>query len=166
VDEAPKPGETGPDLAVRLSELKARTAAKEYPDAIIIGSDQVACCDGRTLGKPLSKERALEQLTLQSGRDVKFYTGIAVFDAARDICSLDCVTSTVRFKVLTTSQIEAYLNRDQPFACAGSFKFESLGIALLEHFEGTDPSALIGLPLIRLTTLLAAHGVDVLTPPA
>jgi septum formation protein len=135
--------------------------AGAHPDALIIGSDQVADCAGRPIGKPGTHERAVKQLTELSGRTVIFHTGLCLLDAAsgRGQTALVEVRSTFRF--LTGDEIEAYLRREQPYDCTGSVRSEALGISLFESIESDDPTALIGLPLIRLTTMLRAAGVAV-----
>ena len=162
VDESPRPGEGPEALVRRLAETKARRAGQAHPDALIIGSDQVACIDGRILGKPGNRERAREQLRQASGQQVLFHTGLCLYDSDRDHAQVDCVPFEVWFRRLTPKQIDAYIDRERPFGCAGSFKSEGLGIALFERLRGDDPNALIGLPLIRLVTLLEAAGVEVL----
>lgn len=162
VDETAQEGEAPIDLVVRLSEAKARAAAARFPDALIIGSDQVAVIDDRVLGKPGTHENAVRQLREASGRRVEFLTGLCLFDASADACQTEAVPFAVHFRTLTSGQIESYLRREQPYGCAGSFKSEGLGIALFERMEGDDPNALIGLPLIRLVGMLEKAGVPVL----
>jgi MAF protein len=166
VNEAPTPGERAERLVVRLAEAKARAVAAAYPEALIIGSDQVAALDGagseQILGKPGTRERAVEQLTRVSGRTVVFHTGLSLLRAGTGHAETICEPFKVHFRTLTPAQIADYVDREQPFACAGSFKSEGLGIALFRRLEGEDPNALIGLPLIRLVDMLAAAGVEVL----
>lgn len=150
-------------LVMRLAEAKARAVADAHPRALIIGSDQVACIDGQVLGKPGSRERASEQLRRASGREVLFHTGLCLLRASDGAAQVVCEDFGVRFRRLAAAQIDAYLDREQPFGCAGSFKSEGLGIALFERLDGADPNALIGLPLIRLVDMLGRFGVDVLT---
>lgn len=164
VDERPCPGESAQHLVRRLAEAKARAIAADYPDALIIGSDQVACLGDRALGKPGGREAAIAQLEQASGRAVDFLTGLCLLQGAQGPCAIHCEPFRVHFRRLTPAQIAAYVDREQPFDCAGSFKSEGLGIALFERLEGADPTALIGLPLIQLVRLLAAAGVDVLAP--
>jgi MAF protein len=160
VDEQRQDQEPPRALVQRLAEAKARAVAERFPDALIIGSDQVACLDGQVLGKPGTRERAIEQLQAASGREVAFETGLCLYDAARDQAQVCCETYRVRFRELSDTEIAGYLEREQPFGCAGSFKSEGLGIALFEEMEGADPTSLIGLPLIRLTALLRGAGLD------
>lgn len=161
-DETPHPGETPEALVVRLAEAKAHAVAEEYPAALIIGSDQVACIDGTILGKPGGRAGAIAQLQRASGRSVRFYTGLCLLNTATSRSRSACERFQVDFRPLSAAQIEGYLDREQPFNCAGSFKSEGLGIALFERLLGEDPNALVGLPLIRLVSLLAEEGIDVL----
>lgn len=165
-DEAPLDGEVPAATAFRLAEAKARSVASAYPDALIIGSDQVADCEGRPVGKPGTHERAVAQLRELSGQTVIFHTGLAVLDAATGACQSALVDVRSTFRWLSDAEIEAYLRREQPYDCAGSVRSEALGIALFESIQSDDPTALIGLPLIRLTTMLRAAGVPVLVPSA
>ncbi|MGB5177861.1 MAG: nucleoside triphosphate pyrophosphatase [Gammaproteobacteria bacterium] len=158
VDESPLANETAVALVRRLSESKARAVAASHP-GLIIGSDQVATTDGNILGKPGTHERAFQQLRELSGKRVTFQTGLCLLNTGTDRALLDVIPCTVKFRELGDEQIERYLQHDQPYHCAGSFKSEGLGIALFEYMEGTDPTALIGLPLIRLTSLLAQSGI-------
>ncbi len=162
VDETHLPGEEAPALVVRLAEQKARAVARSAPDALIIGSDQVAVLDGSLLGKPGDHPRAVAQLQQASGRTVLFYTGLCLLDSASEQCQVAVEEFQVVFRSLTATMIETYLRREQPYQCAGSFKSEGLGIALFERLEGDDPTSLIGLPLIRLTRMLEAAGAAVL----
>ena len=163
VEESPIAGEHPAALVRRLAESKARAVAAVFPNALIVGSDQVAVLDGERLGKPGTHEAAVKQLTRASGRPVEFLTGLCLLDSATGKASVDLVPSRVVFRVLGTAQIERYLERERPYDAAGSFKSEGLGIALFERIDGEYPTALVGLPLIRLTTMLAEAGVDVLT---
>lgn len=162
VDETRRPGEPPEALVVRLAEAKARAVAGEHPDALIIGSDQVACIGDRVLGKPGGREQAIAQLERTAGRSVLFLTGLCLLNGGSGSCRTLVEPFQVHFRKLTRSQIEGYVDREQPYGCAGSFKSEGLGIALFERLEGDDPNALIGLPLIRLIDLLSAEGLDVL----
>ncbi len=162
VDETPLPDETPPQLVRRLAELKARAVAARYPGALIIGSDQVAVIDGQILGKPGNHERAVAQLRLASGKRLDFLTGLCLFNAASSSMQIEVVFFGVVFRYLSDQQIENYLRREQPYHCAGSFKSEALGVALCERFDGEDPSAVIGLPLIRLIRMLEQENVSVI----
>ncbi len=166
VDEAPLPGEAPEALVRRLSEAKARAAAARHPGAVVVGSDQVAVLDGEVMGKPGGPERAREQLRRASGRAVDFLTGLAVLDTRDGRLQLALVPFRVVFRPLDEARIEAYLRRDEPWNCAGSFRSERLGVALFERMEGEDPTALMGLPLIRLVRMLEAVGLDPLAPGA
>ncbi|MGY6554633.1 MAG: Maf family protein [Wenzhouxiangella sp.] len=160
VDETPEAGESGAALAQRLAELKARTVAARHPQAIVIGSDQVAECKGRLLGKPGSEERALEQLKRMQGEEVTFHTAVCVI--AGTACHTERVATRVRLRELSEAQLLRYLRREQPYDCAGAFKSEALGIALLASLSSDDPTALIGLPLIATIRLLERVGLDLL----
>ena len=160
VDETPLPSETPRETALRLARAKAENVATQFPDAIIIGSDQTLDLNGQALGKPLTHEASLAQLQALQGRTVVFFTALAVAGPSR--VQIDCVPTTVTFRKLPSAQLDAYLHSDQPYDCAGAAKVESLGIALVETVVSDDPTALIGLPLIRLTSMLASAGVDVL----
>jgi septum formation protein len=147
---------------MRLAEAKARAAAVRFPGALIIGSDQVASCDGAVLDKPGTHANAVRQLTLMSGRIASFDTAVALCDAQSRTMHSVVVPCRVHFRQLSAAQIEDYLQREQPYDCAGSAKSEGLGIALIARIECDDPSALIGLPLIALTGLLQRAGMPVL----
>lgn len=161
VDEAPLPGETPAAMAERLAQAKARAVAGEFPGALIIGSDQVAHADGRVYGKPGDRVRAAQQLRSLSGRVVIFQTAVGLLNAASGRMRVRSVPTEVRFRNLTDSEIARYLDREQPYNCAGSAKSEGLGIALLEQLRGDDPNALVGLPLIALCAMLREEGVAV-----
>lgn len=161
-DETPLENESPFDLVARLSEAKARAITTQFPEALIIGSDQVAILDDQILGKPGTHENAVRQLQAASGRRVEFLTGLCLLNSKTQKCRVKVVPFSVVFRSLNESQIEAYLLRDKPYNCAGSFKSEGLGISLFEKMEGDDPNALIGLPLIELVTMLAAESFDVL----
>jgi MAF protein len=165
-DEGRRPNEPPGELVARLAEAKARAVAADHPRALIIGSDQVACIDGEILGKPGDRKRAIVQLSRAAGRAVVFYTGLCLLNGATGRTQIHCETFRVHFRPLSRGQIEGYLDQEHPYDCAGSFKSEGLGIALFERLEGDDPNALVGLPLIRLVAMLAAEGVDPLTPDA
>jgi len=162
VDETPRPGESAEALVQRLAEAKARAVAVSAPQALVIGSDQVAVCRGRTLGKPGTEARARAQLAELAGQQVLFLTGLCLLDSATGVLQSAIDTTRVTFRPLTAGEIEAYVAREQPLDCAGSFKSEGLGIALFEAIEGKDPNALIGLPLIDLCRMLRNAGVSVL----
>ncbi len=165
VDEARQPNESPEALVTRLAEAKARAVAAEYPQALIIGSDQVACVDGEILGKPGNREGALAQLTLAANKSVTFQTGLCLLNSATGRAQVSREPFRVLFRDLSQDQIAGYVDRERPFNCAGSFKSEGLGIALFKRLEGDDPTALVGLPLIRLVAMLAAEGLDVLNHP-
>ena len=162
IDESPKSQEPPAQLAVRLGQQKAQALKSRYPKHLIIGSDQVAYFDGCYLEKPGTRDRAIRQLHSVSGRQVEFFTSICVLNSTTGEYLSDLDTTTVLFKPLTSAQIESYLDRDEPYDCAGSFKAESLGIALFEKINSEDPNALIGLPLIKLIKLLAHFNVNIL----
>ena len=164
VDETPLTGEHPGALAQRLAMAKARAVAVNNPTAVVIGSDQVADLDGTPVGKPGTHDRAVAQLRSMSGRSVVFQTAVAVVCEARGYADVALVPITVRFRTLTDAEIEHYLCAETPYDCAGSAKSEALGIALLEAIESDDPSALVGLPLIRTCALLRAAGIDPLAP--
>lgn len=161
VDETRRQGETPEALVLRLSEAKARAGASQYPDALIIGSDQVAVCGDEVLGKPGNHAAACVQLRRLAGQRVSFLTGLCLYDAASDTVLVDLIPYQVVFRRLTDQQIDRYLKIEQPYNCAGSFKSEGLGISLFESMHGEDPNALIGLPLIRLTSWLNTSGINI-----
>ena len=163
-DEAPLAGEAPRETALRLAEAKARSVAATHPGALIIGSDQVADCDGTPVGKPGDFDGAVAMLTTLSGKTVVFHTGVALLEAATGQCRRALVDVRSTFRTLGRADIEAYLRRETPYDCAGAVKAEGLGIVLFESIESDDPTALIGLPLIRLTSLLRDAGVAVLVP--
>ncbi|WP_077286060.1 Maf family protein [Cognaticolwellia aestuarii] len=162
IDETALDHESPVALVERLAIEKAKAVASEYPDALIIGSDQVAMCDGEILGKPHNFENAVKQLEKFSNKTVVFYTGLCVYDSGLDFTTALIEPFLVHFKTLSRAEIENYLHAEQPYNCAGSFKSEGLGICLFEKLEGNDPNTLIGLPLIKLVELLKQHGLDVL----
>lgn len=162
VDETPQRGEEAPALVARLAEEKARSAGHGEGEALIIGGDQVAVLDGNILGKPGSAEVNRRQLRQSSGRRVQFHTGLCLFATRSQRTQVEVVPFAVTFRPLSDEQIAAYVDREQAFDCAGGFRCEGLGSALFERMEGPDPSALMGLPLLRLTHMLASEGVDVL----
>jgi septum formation protein len=160
VDETPAPGETPAALAQRLALAKAQAVAARHPGAVVIGSDQVADLDGEAIGKPGDHARAVAQLMRMSGRRVVFQTAVAVARAERGFAQVRLAPVVVRFRVLTADEVERYLRLEQPYDCAGSAKSETLGIALLDAIDSDDPTALVGLPLIRTCALLRAAGLD------
>jgi septum formation protein len=162
LDEGALPGETPAALAKRLALAKARAVAERFPEAVVIGSDQVADLDGTALGKPGEHSRAVLQLRQMSGKTVIFQTAIAVVCLASGFSQEALAPVQVKFRQLSDSEIENYLQAEKPYDCAGSAKSEGLGIALLECIENDDPTALIGLPLIRTAALLRAAGIDLL----
>ena len=166
VDEARRVGERPVALAQRLALAKARAVAAAHPDAIVIGSDQVADLDGEPIGKPGTHERAVAQLRAMRGRSVVFQTAVAVVRARNGYVGTALVPVTVRFRDLSDAEIEHYLRTEQPYDCAGSAKCETLGIALLDAIESDDPTALVGLPLIRTSALLREAGINPLLPAA
>ncbi|AXS79804.1 nucleoside triphosphate pyrophosphatase [Dechloromonas sp. HYN0024] len=161
-DESALPGETPEQIALRLSEAKARAVAASHPDALIIGSDQVATVDGKIYGKPGTHARAVEQLRALSGKTVNFYTGLCLLNAQTGEAQVRGVPMLVTFRDLSDQEIENYLQREPAYNCAGSAKSEGLGIALLSSMRGDDPNALVGLPLIALCDMLRHQGVAVL----
>jgi len=162
IDESPLAGESVQDMVVRLAKFKAEAVAGKYPDALIIGSDQSAVLDDEILTKSGDFENAVKQLQKASGKRIVFQTGLCLLNTKTGHSQSACVAYTVVFKTLTQDMIEHYLKKEQPYNCAGSFKSEGLGIALFEKFEGEDPNALIGLPLIRLIEMLDNEGFGVL----
>ncbi len=158
-DETRRPGETPDRLVRRLAEDKARHVASRFPDALVIGSDQVACVGDEILGKPGNRENAIAQLSAASGKAVTFYTGLCLYNAANDQIQVAVEPFVVHFRELGSAQIERYIDREQPFNCAGSFKSEGFGITLFAALEGRDPNALVGLPQIRLVEMLDRQGV-------
>ncbi len=162
VDETPRQHESPQRLAERLAVAKAQVVASKHPGALVIGSDQVAVHNGEIVGKPLTHERAVDQLKSASGKTVLLYTGLALVNSASGRVQSEVVPYEVTFRVLTEMQIESYLRKEQPYHCAGSVKSEGLGVALLERFDGEDPATLIGLPLIRLIRMLEIEGLVVI----
>ena len=162
VDETPLAGEAPDAMAIRLALAKARAVASTFPQAVVIGSDQVADLDGLPLGKPGTHERAVAQLRLMRGRTVIFQTAVAVVCLASGFEQAALAAVKVRFRQLSDETIENYLQAEKPYDCAGSAKSEGLGIALLESIDSDDPTALIGLPLIRTCHLIEAAGIRLL----
>jgi len=162
VDETPLPGETPPELAKRLALAKANAVASRHPNAIVIGSDQVADLNGQPLGKPGNHERAVTQLRQMSGQTVIFHTALAVVCKDSGLVRQDIAPVRVVFRQLSDSEIENYLLAEKPYDCAGSAKSEGLGIALLDSIDNDDPTALVGLPLIRTVRMLREAGLPIL----
>lgn len=160
IDESPLPGETPAKLAVRLAVAKAQTVARRRPEAVVVGSDQVASFAGRVLGKPGDCRRAVRQLVAFSGRRVEFLTGLAVVRGGQERPRTHLDVTTARFRRFGEREAERYVRHDRPLDCAGGIRFEGLGPLLLEGVGTEDPSAAIGMPLIALGELLRREGVD------
>lgn len=158
IDETRLANESAQAMVARLAQQKAEAIVAHYPNALIIGSDQCAVLGEQVLGKPHTHERAIEQLQASSGRTVEFLTGLCLYDSASKTFQLEVIPFQVEFRELSTVEIDNYLHREQPYNCAGSFKSEGLGISLFKRMRGDDPTALIGLPLIRLCTMLREQG--------
>lgn len=159
VDESPLPGESAEALVTRLAHAKASAVARQHGQGLIIGSDQVCVCDGRILGKPGTVANAVAQLMAAQGKSVTFYTGLCVLNAANGRAEQLVEPFTVHFRSLDEAAIRRYVEAERPLDCAGSFKYEGMGIVLFKALEGRDPNALIGLPLIGLVELLGHHGL-------
>ena len=162
IDETALDGEKPHQTALRLAQEKAKKIGAEYPHALVIGCDQVATLDGEQLGKPGNHNNAIKQLQTMRGREVTFHSALCLYNAATGNMQAEVVPYLVRFRQLSDEQIESYLTKEQPYQCAGSAKSEGLGIALMERMIGEDPNALIGLPLIKLITMLQNEGVSVI----
>ncbi len=162
IDETLIIGESPESLVMRLAKEKALTAAHDHDAALVIASDQVAVINGQIVGKPGDHAHAVEQLTAASGQAVLFLTSLALFNSRSGHIQLEVVPFTVHFRQLNSDEIENYLQKEQPYQCAGSFKSEALGIALFERLEGDDPNALVGLPLIKLIEMLKNEGINVI----
>jgi septum formation protein len=162
VDETPLTGEKPQETALRLAQIKAKKVGSDYPHALVIGCDQVATLDDEQLGKPLNHANATKQLQKMRGREVTFHSALCLYNAATGNMQAEVVPYVVRFRQLTDEQIESYLSKEQPYHCAGSAKSEGLGIALIERMLGEDPNALIGLPLIKLISMLQNENVNVI----
>jgi len=165
VDETPQPSERPADTAVRLAEAKARAVAATHADALIVGSDQVADFHGVLIGKPRDPAHALEQLQAMRGSTIVFHTGLALLNGRTGRCQTALVDVASTFRTLDDAALTAYLEREQPYDSAGSVKAEAMGITLFARIASEDPTALIGLPLIRLTDMLLAEGVSPLLFP-
>lgn len=167
IEESPKAGEAPKATALRLAQEKAAIVARKKPNSLVIGSDQVATLDDHQIGKPGSHENALRQLQIMRGRQVIFYTALCLWDSReKDLnkaVQLDCIPTFVTFRNLSDAELDAYLRIEHPYDCAGSAKNEGLGIALIEKIESSDPTALTGLPLIALSTMLRKAGVPFFT---
>lgn len=162
IDESPRADETPSALALRLAETKAQVIARQRPGALVIGSDQVAQLDGTILGKPGDEATARAQLARASGRQVEFSTAVALVDGSNGTVLRHVDRTVVRFRALSSAEIAAYVTRDQPLDCAGSFRSEGLGVVLFEQISSEDPTALVGLPLIAVTRMLRQLGIDIL----
>ena len=158
IDESAISGESPAELVERLAIAKAKAVASVYTHSLIIGSDQVAVHGDTIVGKPLTHDRAVSQLREASGKEIRLYTGLCLINTTTKVVQSDVVPYTVHFKTLSEDVIESYLRKEKPYNCAGSVRAEGLGVALLSRFEGDDPNALIGLPLIRLVTMLEKEG--------
>ncbi|MCL4114730.1 UNVERIFIED_CONTAM: hypothetical protein GTU68_053609 [Idotea baltica] len=159
IDETPRINEAPADYVKRLSLEKSKTVATRQPNALIIGSDQCSILDGEIRGKPHTHENAIKQLSESSGKRVSFLTGLCLYDATDDSFQLEMVPFHVDFRELNDAEIESYLLAEEPYNCAGSFKSEGLGITLFKRLEGEDPSALVGLPLIKLSEMMRNKGI-------
>lgn len=162
VDESPLPDENAKQTSWRLSRTKAQAVSAQYPDALIIGSDQVALLGDQQLGKPLTHENALRQLSAMSGQTVTYYTALTLLNARTKDIQTEVAINSVKYRILSDNQIESYLRKEQPYHCAGSVKSEGLGIALINSMDGVDPNALVGLPLILLVNMLLKQNVKIL----
>lgn len=162
IDESPLAQESPQDTALRLAQAKARKVGELHAQALIIGCDQVATLDGAQLGKPLTHDNAVRQLQAMRGRSVVFHSALCLYNAGTSAMQADSIAYTVQFRELSDAQIERYLRTEQPYDCAGSAKSEGLGIALIAAMHGTDPNALVGLPLIRLVSMLQQENVQVI----
>ncbi|MDP2142584.1 MAG: Maf family nucleotide pyrophosphatase [Gallionella sp.] len=160
VDETPLPDESARATSIRLAQEKARAVASRYPDALIIGSDQVALLEGQQIGKPLTHDNAVRQLRTMRGKTTTFYTALTLFNSKTGNMQTEVAENRVTLRHLSDDEIEAYLLKEQPYHCAGSAKSEGLGIALMSSMSGDDPNALIGLPLILLCDMLRREGVS------
>ncbi|MBA4143234.1 MAG: septum formation inhibitor Maf [Nitrosospira sp.] len=161
IDETPMADESPDVTAARLSAAKTRAVAVTHPGALIIGADQVAVLEGIQLGKPLNRMNATRQLQLVRGKEVVFYTALSLLNSQTGSMQSRLIPCRVKFRELSNQQIENYLDREQPYHCAGSAKCEGLGIALIERVTSDDPSALIGLPLISLVEMLTSEGIEI-----
>ena len=161
IDESPLPGESAENLVVRLARCKAEHIAKSRRNSLIIGSDQVASLGKQILNKPGNRENAQKQLKLLRGNTVSFLTGLCLINSANGNCQTELVSYQVSFRHYNDEEIERYLDIDTPYDCAGSFKSEQMGVSLMSKMQGEDPTALIGLPLIKLAELLRREGLNI-----
>jgi len=161
IDESHINGESPEALVKRLAEAKAKVIGDNKPNALVIGSDQVAVCGGEILGKPGDKANAMKQLSNASGKSVTFYTGLCLYNSITQCAQIHCEQFVVKFRQLDEGQISRYLDAEKPYNCAGSFKSEGLGISLFESLHGDDPNSLIGLPLIQLVKMLEQEEVHI-----
>lgn len=161
IDESLTQDESPSSYVQRVSEMKARAIVRQHNNAIVIGSDQTMLCGKDIMGKPGDHEQAKSQLARMSGQKITFYTGLSVINSVKNTVQTDCIEFVVFFRELNEQEIEDYLNKEKPYDCAGSFKSESLGISLLSKMQGDDPTALIGLPLIRLCEMLRSEGIEI-----
>ena len=160
IDETPKADETPPETALRLALEKARHIAQSHPNALVIGADQVATVNGEQIGKAGGFDKALAQLQMMRGKTALFHSALCLYDARNDSYQLENIITKTTFRDLPDEELAAYLRIEQPYDCAGSAKVEALGITILEKVESDDPTALVGLPLIALTGMLRAAGVQ------
>ncbi|AKJ42207.1 Maf family protein [Pragia fontium] len=163
IDETPLQQESAQELVMRLANEKAKAIAAKNPQSLVIGSDQVCVLNHKITGKPLNRENAIAQLTEASGHCITFYTGLCLYNGNNGQIDTICELFKVHFRQLTSVEIAAYVDKEQPWYCAGSFKSEGLGITLFERLEGRDPNTLIGLPLIALNQMLIQQGINPLT---
>ncbi|CAK9884682.1 MAG: Maf-like protein YceF [Candidatus Erwinia impunctatus] len=164
IDESPHTDESPASLVIRLAEAKARAVAANFPQQLIVGSDQVCVINDKIIGKPLTTANAIAQLQAASGQKITFFTGLALLDARSNTLSSCCEEYRVHFRHLTDREVIHYIQQEQPLSCAGSFKAEGLGITLFSALEGRDPNTLVGLPLIALCDMLRQSGCDPLAP--
>lgn len=165
VDETPLPGEDPEALAVRLAAEKAQAVANRRPDAIVVAGDQVLCCQGLAFGKPGDAGRASEMLLSLSGKEAVFLSAVCILDARQSRCEALMSRWRVRYRTLTAEDVDAYLALDRPFDCAGAIRTEAHGPLILDHIEGDDPTALMGLPLVPIARVLRNFGLDLLHRP-
>ena len=162
IDESPKPNEAPEILVQRLSVDKAKSVVTRFPNHLLIGSDQVAVHNGKPVGKPENYNDAVSQLTWSSGKRITLYTGVTLLNSENGNIQTEVVSYVVRFRNLTKKSIENYLENEQPYGCCGSLRADGLGIVLLDELVGRDPTALIGLPLVTLVTMLSNEGINII----